>query len=258
MFHLLLCDYVFVVHFIACYYNKSYEIIKYIYDSYPQAISKTDDSTRLPLFYAVIQCHSYHIIEYLLERYPISVQSYDKYKRLPLHYFIARNSLTIENNPMKLKILRLLLELYPYAVSMNGHDNINSYELAKREGLSDALLVLLLDCEPTLDIELYNKYLLQEKLKRDEINKALYLDKNNINKLVERDNEDDYSYEDNDNNDDDIDNPDDEEITLDADLQQVTDDQDFINDIDLDNNQQLNHHNKILNADQEEDDQYDV
>jgi hypothetical protein len=100
----------------AAYDNKHVEVIKYIHEAYPKAMTIPQASSgRLPLHYATVKCWSSKVIQYLLEVFPDAAKSFDVHRRLPLHNLIARCE---HMTPARLRCLRLLLDVYPHAVTM--------------------------------------------------------------------------------------------------------------------------------------------
>ena len=134
---------------IAAFYNKNIDYIAILYEHFPQAISRPCNETgRLPLHYNTVYCHSSKIMKYLLDLYPDAVKVMDYNQRLPLHTLIAR---TENVTPSRLRCLRLLLDAFPFAVAMKDKDGQTPLDLARRNGLGDLIIRLLLKADPGQD-----------------------------------------------------------------------------------------------------------
>ena len=66
--------------------NASHEVIRFLYEAYPEAIYVGDRDGNTPLDYACIASHSLDMIKTLLEYYPGAVSIKDKYGKLALHH----------------------------------------------------------------------------------------------------------------------------------------------------------------------------
>lgn len=81
--------------------NASLEVICFLYDAYPGAISVGDRDGNIPLHYACITGHSLDMIKTLLEYYPGAVYVKDIYDKLALHHASSSSSEKV------IKILKL-------------------------------------------------------------------------------------------------------------------------------------------------------
>jgi ankyrin repeat protein len=101
----------------AAFSTKSIDVIKFLYEVYPEGIIKPNKTGRIALHYAVVKCNEPVIIEFLIEKYKNGAQTFDLNKRLPLHVLIARCEYMDKN---RIEVLKILLNAYPHGVTMRG------------------------------------------------------------------------------------------------------------------------------------------
>jgi ankyrin repeat protein len=134
---------------IAAFYNRCVEYHHFLFEHYPNAISKTVNETgRLPLHYNTVYCYSSKIMKYLLDVYPDAIKVMDYNQRLPIHTLIARTEYV---TPSRLRCLRLLLDEYPISANMRDKDGQTPLDLARRNDLGDLIIRLLLKADPSQD-----------------------------------------------------------------------------------------------------------
>ena len=89
--------------------NSSVELIRFLYEAYPEAIYVGDKDGNTPLIYACIAGHSLDVIKTLLEYYPDAVYVKDIYGKLALHHASSSSSE---------KVIEILKLKYPEAVNV--------------------------------------------------------------------------------------------------------------------------------------------
>lgn len=135
----------------AAYDSREVEVVKYLHESLPAAVSKPQAGNgRLPIHYAAVKCLSSRVMYYLLSVYPEGARTFDVHRRLPLHNLIARCDFM---NAARLRCLRQLLEVYPYAASMADEEGRTPLDLARRDNHGPLVLRLLLRADPGQDPE---------------------------------------------------------------------------------------------------------
>eukprot|EP01038_Epipyxis_sp_PR26KG_P008452 gene8452-11430_t len=129
----------------AVFSSKSLDVIEYLFECNRELLWKPHNpSGRIALHYAAVSCHSFKIMKFIMDKHPAGPKTMDTNRRLPLHNLIARCEYM---TPVRLQCLQLLLQAYPFAVTMRGNDGLTPIDLAKRDNYSDYVLNLLLDAE---------------------------------------------------------------------------------------------------------------
>lgn len=138
----------------ACFFNHSVEVVKYIYQAFPEAISIAQSVDRVTaLHLAASQNGSVEVIKFILLQDPSSIYAEDSEGWLPLHCLV--NIPVLSMTTSRIDCLRQLVRSYPQSVSSKNRYGQTPYQKALQLGHCRLVLRILLSACPEMDIVRY-------------------------------------------------------------------------------------------------------
>lgn len=125
-----------------CCLSPSLDLVKLVHESYPEAITGTDEDGRLPLHYACRFEASKSVVDYLIQQYENAVRIQTKEGVLPLHYACRNQDMNIVHD---------LISLYPESIKVQNKQSWLPLHYAccqQRESHSNMLISYLISLYP--------------------------------------------------------------------------------------------------------------
>lgn len=141
----------------ACYFNHNPQVIKLMYESFPEAIRKQQHSNNLtPLHLAALNNDSREVMRYIISLYPESLRTPDKGGFLPLHCII--DAISSKISPGMIDCLRELLKAYPDAARHVCGTGDNVFHMLENKNIGYLVRRLVYNTCVDQNIDKYHEY----------------------------------------------------------------------------------------------------